>query len=104
MFTPRSLVALLEETSTLVEQKELFRTLAIGGQAGTIRRWYAGETEPYVFAKTGTLSGVHSLSGFIKTNSGKVLIFSFMHNNYPGFTNPIREQMQEVLEFVRDKY
>ncbi|MEQ9378492.1 MAG: D-alanyl-D-alanine carboxypeptidase [Imperialibacter sp.] len=104
MFTPRSLVGLLEETSTLVEQKELFRTLAIGGQAGTIRRWYAGDAEPYVFAKTGTLSGVHSLSGFIKTNSGKVLIFSFMHNNYPGFTNPIREQMQEVLEFIRDKY
>lgn len=104
MFTPRSLVALLEETSTLVEQKELFRTLAIGGEAGTIRNWYRGENEPYVFAKTGTLSGVHALSGFIKTNSGKVLIFSFMHNNYPGFTNPIRQDMQEVLEFIRDRY
>lgn len=104
MFTPRSMVALLEEISKLVPKDELFRTLAVGGQAGTIRNWYAGVQQPYVFAKTGTLSGVHSLSGFIQCNSGRVLIFSFMHNNYPGYTNPIREEMQKVLEFIRDRY
>jgi len=104
MFTPRSIVALLDETSTLAISDNLYHSLAIGGRAGTIRNWYTGVSEPYVFAKTGTLSGVHALSGFIRCSSGKVMIFSFMHNNYAGFTNPIREEMQSVLEFVRDRY
>ncbi len=104
MFTPRSIVALLTEIADLVPQDDLFRSLPIGGKEGTIRRWYAGIEEPYVFAKTGTLSGVHCLSGYIKCKSGKVLVFSFMHNNYAGFTNPIRAEMQKVLEFVRDNY
>lgn len=104
MFTPRSIVALLDETSTLAVSDDLYQSLAIGGRAGTLRNWYTGVSEPYVFAKTGTLSGVHALSGFIRCSSGKVMIFSFMHNNYAGFTNPIRQEMQGVLEFVRDRY
>ena len=104
MFTPRSMVALLTEIKDLVPKDDLFQSLPAGGKAGTIRRWYAGVDEPYVFAKTGTLSGVHCLSGYIRCDSGKILVFSFMHNNYPGFTNPIRVEMQRVLEFIRDKY
>lgn len=104
MFTPRSMVALLTEIADLVPQEYLFKTLPIGGKAGTIRRWYEGVNEPYVFAKTGTLSGVHCLSGYIRCNSGKVLIFSFMHNNYPGYPTPIRVEMQRVLEFIRDEF
>lgn len=102
-FTPRTMVYVFEQLYRAVPQERLFGLLATGGVSGTIRRWYGGE-EPYIFAKTGTVRHVHCLSGFIKTDRGRVLIFSFMHNN---FTIPIarlKEEMEHVLEFIKKEY
>ena len=60
-----------------------------------------GDDPPYVFAKTGTLRHKHCLSGYLRTHSGRVLIFSFMHNNYTGSSARIKEEMQRVLEMVQ---
>ncbi|MCP4458527.1 MAG: hypothetical protein GY816_10970, partial [Cytophagales bacterium] len=85
--------------------------LAEGGRSGTIKDWYPNEadprypslpTEPYIIAKTGTLSNNHSLSGFLQTRSGKLLIFSFMNNNYVRPKNEVKEAMQQLLEDIRD--
>ncbi len=100
LFTPRTIVALLYKLYKEVPQERLFRILATGGQSGTIRSWYGGKTEPYVFAKTGTLANQHCLSGFVKTKKGRILIFSFMHNNFIGSATPIRAEMQQVLEWI----
>ena len=78
--------------------------LPAGGERGTIKSWYGGKEEPYVFAKTGTLSNKHCLSGYLKTKSGDVLIFSFMNNNYVGSSTPVKEEMQKVLEWIWENY
>ena len=101
--TPRSTVRLLEKILRLVPRETLFETLPAGGRSGTIKNWYAAD-EPYVFAKTGTLSNNHCLSGYVRTQSGRVLLFSFMHNNYPGSANPFKEEMQRVLEHIYQIY
>ena len=101
--TPRSTVRLLEKIMALVPRETLFATLPAGGQSGTIKNWYAAD-RPYVFAKTGTLSNNHCLSGYVRTQSGRVLLFSFMHNNYPGSSKPFKEEMQRVLEAVYQRY
>ena len=75
-----------------------------GGKTGTIKDWYAGVNQPYVYAKTGTLSNNHCLSGFVVTNSGKKLIFSFMNNNYLTPVSEVKTEMQKVLETIRDSY
>lgn len=106
LFTPRSIVALLDKIDDMVGEEQLFDALPQGGKQGTIRRLYAHKEggAPYVFAKTGTLSNNHALSGYIVTDSGKKLIFSFMNNNYVISTREVQAQMDEVLWFIYKNY
>lgn len=106
LFTPKSIAILLKKIYATIPQEKLFNIFAAGGISGTIENWYAPEEKarPYVYAKTGTLSNKHCLSGYIITKKNEVLIFSFMHNNYLGSNNPIRKEMQNVLEFIRDNF
>jgi D-alanyl-D-alanine carboxypeptidase/D-alanyl-D-alanine-endopeptidase (penicillin-binding protein 4) len=58
-------------------------TLPIGGQDGTIARRMKGtRAEGNVLAKTGSLSNVRALSGYVKTLDGELLIFSIIANNF----------------------
>jgi D-alanyl-D-alanine carboxypeptidase/D-alanyl-D-alanine-endopeptidase (penicillin-binding protein 4) len=99
LFTPRTIVALLLKIYRQVPQERLFGMLPAGGRSGTLRNWYGAEP-PFVFAKTGSLSNVHCLSGYVVTRKGKVLLFSFMHNNYTGPLNDIRREMDKVLRTI----
>ncbi|TDU43629.1 D-alanyl-D-alanine carboxypeptidase/D-alanyl-D-alanine-endopeptidase (penicillin-binding protein 4) [Gelidibacter sediminis] len=104
LFTPLSFVQVLEKLYADIPRERLFNFFPVGGKSGTIKSWYAGNTVPYVYAKTGTVGNVHCLSGYLLTNSGEVLIFSFMNNNYRTSTTKVKEQMQTVLEYLRDTY
>jgi D-alanyl-D-alanine carboxypeptidase/D-alanyl-D-alanine-endopeptidase (penicillin-binding protein 4) len=100
LMTPESIVKLLELLYQSMPEARLFDLLPAGGQSGTIRNWYAGDP-PFVFAKTGTLNAKHCLSGFVKTESGRTLIFSFMNNNYISGSAPVKREMQQVLEWIK---
>jgi D-alanyl-D-alanine carboxypeptidase/D-alanyl-D-alanine-endopeptidase (penicillin-binding protein 4) len=100
LFTPRTITTLLERLYQEVPHERLFSIFPAGGQSGTIRSWYGGKEKPYVFAKTGSLANQHCLSGYIRTKKDRVLIFSFMHNNFIGSGNPLRAEMQKVLEWI----
>ncbi|GAB5410030.1 MAG: D-alanyl-D-alanine carboxypeptidase/D-alanyl-D-alanine-endopeptidase [Balneolaceae bacterium] len=106
LFTPRSIVSLLNKINDLVDDEQLFDALPQGGKQGTIQRLYAHKEggSPYVFAKTGTLSNNHCLSGYVVTESGKKLIFSFMNNNYIIPTRQVQVQMSEILWFIYKNY
>ena len=103
LFTPRSIVKLLQKIQATVPQDRLFAILPAGGQSGTIRSFYKSDA-PYVFAKTGSLSNVHCLSGYVVTRRKNVLLFSFMHNNYTSPTSEIKAEMEKVLQLVREKF
>lgn len=100
LVTPRSMIKLLDKIYQEVPQERLFSLLATGGKSGTLKSSYIAET-PYIFAKTGTLRNNHSLSGFLKAKSGKILIFSFMNSNYTVPTSELKIQMEIIL---RDLY
>ncbi|MFT6360723.1 MAG: D-alanyl-D-alanine carboxypeptidase/D-alanyl-D-alanine-endopeptidase (penicillin-binding protein 4) [Saprospiraceae bacterium] len=104
MFTPRTIARLLEKIHQELPEEQIFRIFPAGGTSGTVENWYAGKKEPYIFAKTGTLTGKHCLSGYVKTRSGKTLVFSFMHNNYKGSSKPLKVEMQRILEEIYEKY
>ena len=103
LFTPRSMVKLIAKIEKEMPREQLFKILAVGGKSGTLENYYKAET-PYIYAKTGTLRNNHSLSGFLITKSGRILIFSFMNSNYTVSTSDLKKGMTKILEQVRDNY
>jgi serine-type D-Ala-D-Ala carboxypeptidase/endopeptidase (penicillin-binding protein 4) len=68
-----------------------YHTLPIAGVDGTIGRRMRGTlAEGNLRAKTGTLSGVTALSGYVKTLDGEWLAFSIMMQHYPGSSRDYR--------------
>ena len=104
MFTPRTTVRLLTELLEIPGKEKLFDYLPAGGEYGTIEKWYGGKEKPYVYAKTGTLSNNHCLSGYVLTKRKKTLIFSFMLNHYIVYTSRTKKVMQQVLEYIYEHY
>lgn len=103
MFTPRSLVSLLDDMRNTYSEERIFTIFPAGGKSGTIERYY-GDLEPYVFAKTGTLRNNHCLSGYLKTDSGQTLIFSFMNNHYKNSSDKVKKEMEKVLRIVKEQF
>ncbi len=55
-----------------------------------------------VFAKTGGMTGVSTISGYIKTLDNQWLAFSFLANGYTGSNKPVKELRHEIwAELVR---
>lgn len=104
LFTPESMVHVLYKLYTEIPRERLFRYFPVGGVAGTLEDWYPGDPKPYIYAKTGSLSNNHCLSGYLLTNSGKTLIFSFMNNHFMANSSEIKKQMQTIFEEIRDTY
>lgn len=82
--------------------KTYFNSLPVGGQSGTLKRMFIGTGNGQVFAKTGTLNKVKTLAGYMKTNSGKTLVFSLMVNNYAGSVDMVKKRMEKILEPALD--
>lgn len=104
MMTPRSITQLLKKMYQSSDEKRIFSMMAVGGVNGTIRNMFKNGDGPYVFAKTGSLFGVYTLSGYLITRTGRKLIFSFMNNNFSGPTSGVRRDVEKVLNAVRDMY
>jgi len=84
-------------------KERLFKLLATGGQNGTLKNWYKDE-KTLCDRQNGLLSNNHALSGYLITNRGTVLIFSFMNSNFVNPSSEIREVMQDFLKEIRNKY
>lgn len=60
----------------------LYASLPIAGVDGTLgRRMSSGPAYKNVRAKTGTVSGVSTLSGYVRAANGHKLVFSILNNN-----------------------
>jgi D-alanyl-D-alanine carboxypeptidase/D-alanyl-D-alanine-endopeptidase (penicillin-binding protein 4) len=81
-FTPRSLVKVLEKVRKDFRLfPEFVSSLPISGVDGTLKnRMKEGRALRWVRAKTGLLTGVNSLSGFVGLEDGEVLTFAFIYN------------------------
>lgn len=85
LVTARALTELLARARGEPWFPPFHHSLPVAGVDGTLRRRMRGTpAERRVHAKTGSLSGVSSLSGYARTTGGSVLVFSMLVNNHPG--------------------
>ena len=101
LFTPRSMVALFDKLYRILPEQQLYELLPTGGKTGTLKYSYQA-AQPYVFAKSGTISNNLSLVGLIKTKSGKTYCFAFMNSNYTYGASVLRKEVETMLVLVRD--
>jgi D-alanyl-D-alanine carboxypeptidase/D-alanyl-D-alanine-endopeptidase (penicillin-binding protein 4) len=97
MITANATVQLL----TFMSKHRYFATfrdaLPIAGVDGTLRTRMRGTpAEGNLRAKTGSLSSVASLSGYVTTAAGEHLVFSMMLNNYPSASAVRRDSIDAI--------
>lgn len=100
--TPNAMVRVLEHIYHKIPSEKLFYLLPESGTSGTLENSLSG-IGGYVHAKTGSMSHVYNLSGYLETKSGKTLLFSFMNNNFNVSFRELKREMERVLSvFVND--
>ena len=97
LITPDAVVALLRHMATHPQSKAFLDSLPIGGVDGTLRSRFKGTGgERNVTAKTGSLSYVASLSGYVTTAGKERVAFSFLLNNYSA--GPGKPSGREIID------
>ncbi len=102
IFTPRSFVAILNKMKNEFPFERIKTIFPTAGE-GTISS-FAKTDSGFIYAKTGTLSGVAALSGFLYTRKNRLLIFSILINNYRASAPEVRTKIQKFLSFMRNTY
>ena len=87
--SPNAIVRVLDAMRRDANFRIFYDALPIAGVDGTIRaRMKDTPAQGNVHAKTGTLDKARSLSGYVTTADGELLLFSILCNNY---TTPTRQ-------------
>jgi D-alanyl-D-alanine carboxypeptidase/D-alanyl-D-alanine-endopeptidase (penicillin-binding protein 4) len=102
LFSPQDLVWLLDKMQKKFGLARMKRILPTGG-TGTLGSYYRQDSS-FIYAKTGSLSGVVALSGYLITKKGNLRIFSVLINNYTGSGAVVRRQIEKLIHRIRDTY
>jgi D-alanyl-D-alanine carboxypeptidase/D-alanyl-D-alanine-endopeptidase (penicillin-binding protein 4) len=101
-FTPQDFVWILDKMKNEFGLERMKRILPTGG-TGTLASYYKQDSS-YIFAKTGSLSGVVALSGYLITKKDHLYLFSVLVNNYTGSGVTLRRQIEKLIHRIRDVY
>lgn len=103
--TADAIVAILKRMWTSEEHRGPFvATLPVGGRDGTLAsRMRDTELARHVQAKTGTISNVRSLSGYLDTASGDKLVFSMIANHFTASSAEVDALVERALERLRQE-
>ena len=83
LVSPETIARVLDAMRKSPHFQTYYDALPVAGIDGTLRgRMRSTTAEANVRGKTGTLSNVRSLSGYVTTANGRLLIFSVLCNNY----------------------
>ncbi|HVT45284.1 MAG TPA: D-alanyl-D-alanine carboxypeptidase/D-alanyl-D-alanine-endopeptidase [Thermoanaerobaculia bacterium] len=101
--TASAFIAVLRHVWKTPHRREFVSSMPYSGESDSRLRRRLGQ-QPYarqVYAKTGYISGVIGLSGYVHAGSGKVYAFSFLFNSYRtgvwGVYNLQDELLKEII-------
>jgi D-alanyl-D-alanine carboxypeptidase/D-alanyl-D-alanine-endopeptidase (penicillin-binding protein 4) len=99
LVTPHAVVELLRYASTQPWGKEFHDSLSAAGVDGSLaERCKDLDPAAHVYAKTGSLGGVKSLSGYAVTSQGEPVAFSILTNNFSLPGKEVNDVIDRVIE------
>lgn len=102
LFTPQDFIFILNKINEEFGWERI-KTIFPTGGTGTLASYYK-EDAGAIFAKTGSLSGVVALSGFLITRKNKLFLFSILVNNHNTSATEVRKAIERFITHVRKKY
>lgn len=101
LLTPDSTIQLLQYMWTSPNREVWLNSLPVGGVDGTLEERFKGIAEAdHVHAKTGTLSHVNALSGYVQSRSGHWLAFSVMVNGTVSENQQVRAFIDQFCQVL----
>jgi len=98
LITPQTLVNTLRIMSQLPEGESYQKSLAVAGISGTLKRRFLNTSVAgNLWGKTGTLTGVGTLSGYIIDQKNPSLVFSILVDNSELKSKTIRQVIDEII-------
>jgi D-alanyl-D-alanine carboxypeptidase/D-alanyl-D-alanine-endopeptidase (penicillin-binding protein 4) len=95
-FTPEDMIKVLNKIKAEQPWERITGIFAPAG-TGTLRM-YKSKNSPFIYAKSGSLTGVVCLSGYVYSKDKKWLTFSIMINNHNASGAVLRKRMEGFLE------
>ena len=103
LVTPHAVVQLLRYAAAQPWGKNFRDTLPIAGIDGSLSdRFKNLPAQGRVYAKTGSLGGVKTLSGYAITNHGEQVAFSILTNNYNLPGNRVNDAVDDIVGAILD--
>lgn len=98
LVTPEVLADVLTLMAKTKYSETYRQSLSVAGVNGTLEKRFSNTiVEGNFSGKTGTLTGVSALSGYLKTPNSQPLIVSIVINNNVGKSSTLREVMDEIV-------
>lgn len=95
-FSPSDMIVILNQLKSEFDWQQIKTIFPREGQ-GTLKS-FGGNTNEFIYAKTGSMGGVYCLSGYVIDKKGKWLTFSIMVNNHNSNLTTVRKKVEAFLQ------
>ena len=103
LVTPHAIVQLLRYCSTQPWGADYKATFPVAGVDGSLtERFTSPRLRNHIMAKTGSLGGVKALSGYATTDTGQVVAFSILSNNFNLPAKRVTDAIDEIVQAIVD--
>ena len=102
LLSPQDFVYVLTKMQETFDWKRITTIFASAGN-GTLGELYRS-IPGKIYAKTGSMNGVVTLSGFLITRKGRLLIFSVLVNNQRNPASQVRSRVRDFLGRISDRF
>jgi len=95
--TPNNTIVLLAHMHSSELARDYYKSLAVAGNLGTLQDFNKAPLRSNLHAKSGTLTGVKSYSGYITNSNDELLAFSIMVNLHDLSNSEITGKLEEIM-------